>query len=70
MSKMFASWGRVFLVAVLIKFMDLGADLFALNLDSLRHIMQAGVASMIPVIIRYLNPNDTAYGINKEQSNK
>ena len=56
------SWLKVFLVAVLVKFSDLGGDLFALDLVSLRHLLQAGVIATIPVIINYLNPNDTRYG--------
>lgn len=56
------SWLKVFAVAVLIKFSDLGADLFALNLETLKHLLQAGFVATIPVIINYLNPNDTRYG--------
>lgn len=65
MKNILASWGRVMIVAVLMKFMDLGADVFALNVESLKHLIQAGVVSLIPVIIRYLNPNDSSFGVKK-----
>jgi hypothetical protein len=62
-----ASFGRVFIVAILIKFMDLGADIFALDTESAKHLVQAGVVSLIPVIIRYANPNDASFGLKKEE---
>lgn len=70
MKKILASWARVMIVAVLIKFMDLGGDIFALNLEALKHLIQAAVASLVPVIIRYVNPNDDAFGIVKEEKDK
>jgi hypothetical protein len=65
MKKIFASWGRVMIVAVLIKFMDLGGDVFALNTENLKHLAQAGIAALIPVLIRFFNPNDDAFGVVK-----
>lgn len=62
LNTMAGSWLKVFAVAVLVKFMDLGGDIFALNIDSLRHLVQAGVIAAIPVIINFLNPNDPRYG--------
>jgi hypothetical protein len=62
------SWLKIFFVAILIKFMDMGADIFALNLDSLKAFVQAGVVACIPVIINFLNPHDTRYGAGKEQN--
>jgi hypothetical protein len=56
------SWLKVFIVAVLVKFMDMGGDLFALNIETLKHLFQAGVVAIIPVIINYLNPLDKRYG--------
>jgi hypothetical protein len=64
---MAGSFGRVFMVAVMIKFMDLGADVFALNMESLRHLFQAGMVSLIPVAIRYFNPNDESFGVKKSE---
>lgn len=65
MKNIIYSWARVLIVAILIKFMDLGADIFALNSESLKHLAQAGIAALIPVIIRYLNPNDSSFGVKK-----
>jgi len=62
-----ASWFRVLIVAVLMKFMDLGADVFSLNIESLKHLAQAGIAALIPVIIRYANPNDASFGIKAKE---
>jgi hypothetical protein len=42
--------------------MDMGGDLFALNVETLKHLFQAGVVAIIPVIINYLNPLDKRYG--------
>ena len=64
---MAASFARVFMVAVMIKFMDLGADVFALNMESARHLIQAGIVSLIPVMIRYFNPNDESFGVKKSE---
>ena len=65
-TKILKSWARVMVVAILIKFMDLGADLFSMNLESLKHLVQAGVVAVIPVIIRYFDPTDTAFGVVKK----
>jgi hypothetical protein len=64
---MAASFGRVFMVAVMIKFMDLGADVFSLDIAGLKNLIQAGMVSLIPVAIRYFNPNDEAFGVKKTE---
>jgi len=66
LNTMLASWGKVFLVAVLVKFSDLGSNLFAINIETLQHLIQAGVIATIPVIINYLNTADTRYGKGHE----
>jgi len=66
LNTLWASWLKVFLVAVLVKFLDYGGDLFDVNLVTLRHLLQAGVVATIPVIINYLNPTDTRYGSHKD----
>ncbi len=65
-TKILKSWARVMVVAILVKFMDLGADLFSMNLESLKHLVQAGVVAVIPVILRYLDPTDAAFGVIKK----
>jgi hypothetical protein len=68
LNTMAGSWLKVFAVAVLVKFLDLGGDIFALNIEALKHLIQAGVVAAIPVVINYLNGGDKRYG-NKDESN-
>ena len=49
-----ASWARSFLAAALATYLAVGWDQKA--------ILASGVAAVAPVIIRWLNPNDTAFG--------
>ena len=62
LNTIWGSWLKVFAVAVLVKFSDLGGNIFALDAESLKHLVNAGVISLIPVIINFLNPQDTRYG--------
>lgn len=62
LNSIYGSWLKVFAVAILVKFSDLGADVFSLDAESLKHIVNAGVLALIPVIINYLNPADPRYG--------
>ena len=56
------SWLKVFLVAVLVEWQVLGADLWALNIVTLKHLANAGWIALLPIIINYLNPADPRYG--------
>ena len=51
-----ASWLRSYIAAALAVYMA-GGDLQAMAMG--------GVAAVVPVLIRYLNPNDAAFGIKK-----
>jgi len=53
--EMLLSWGRVFAAASLAVWMHTGA----FNFDAM---WQAGVAAVLPVVIRYLDKNDPVYG--------
>lgn len=55
--KMLASWARSFLGAAIAVYMTGNTDAKA--------ILSAGVAAVAPVILRWLNPNDTAFGRTK-----
>jgi hypothetical protein len=66
LNSVWGSWLKVFAVAVLVKFSDLGGDLFSLDLQSVKHLVNAGIIALIPVIINFLNPNDSRYGIGKD----
>ena len=50
-----ASWLRSFLAASLAVYMSGVTDLKAIGM--------AGLAAVLPVILRYLNPNDSAFGV-------
>jgi hypothetical protein len=49
-----ASWGRSFMAAVL--------ALFLAGVTDPKTLAMAGVAAVAPVILRWLNPNDLAFG--------
>jgi hypothetical protein len=61
-----ASWGRSFLAACLAQFIALGGGVFDLSADGVKTIVAAGLAAVVPVVIRWLNPNDTAFGSKGE----
>ena len=52
---MTASWGRSFATAALTCWMTY-------EVVSWKICLNAGLAATIPVILRYLNPNDAAFG--------
>lgn len=53
--EMLLSWGRVFLAASLTYAVGTGSyDIKGMGL--------AGLAAVVPVVIRYLDPNDPMYG--------
>lgn len=55
---MAASWLRSFLAA--------GLAVYMAGVTDPKAIAMAGVAAVAPVILRYLNPNDAAFGINEK----
>lgn len=50
-----ASWGRSFLAASL--------AVYLAGVTDPKAIFTAGLAALLPVLIRWLNPNDTAFGL-------
>ncbi len=54
---MLASWGRSFGGAVLALYMTGNTDP--------KDLLAAGVAAIAPMLVRYLNPKDTAFGRTK-----
>mgnify|MGYP000169633161 CR=1 FL=1 len=60
------SYARVFAATILALFLADGADLFAVGLGDLRTWLAAGIASVLPVAIRALNPEDPSYGRGSE----
>jgi len=57
-----ASWGRSFVAACLSQFLVIGGSAFDLNGDALKSVLAAGLAAILPVVIRWLNPSDVAFG--------
>jgi len=57
-----ASWARSFLAACLAQFIALGGAAFDLGADGWKSVISAGVAAVVPVVIRWLNPNDASFG--------
>ena len=51
---MAASWARSFLAASIAVYMA--------GVTDIKTIAGAGLAAVLPVILRYLNPKDTAFG--------
>lgn len=58
LNTIYGSWIKVFLSAILTMIIAKG-DIFAV---SLKECLSAGVISILPIIINYLNPHDTRYG--------
>ncbi len=55
--RMLSSWGRSFATAALTCYMTYEVITFKI-------VINAGLAATIPVILRYLNPKDSAFGVN------
>jgi hypothetical protein len=49
-----ASWGRSFLAAIL--------ALYMAGITDPKTLLSAGIAALAPVVLRWLNPNDKAFG--------
>ena len=58
-----ASWGRSFLAACLAQFIALGGGAFDFGVDGWKTILASGIAAVVPVIIRWLNPADKSFGV-------
>lgn len=61
------SYARVFVATVLALFLADGADAFSISIADLRTWLAAGIAAVLPPLIRYLNPADTAFGRGADQ---
>ena len=57
--KLLASWGRSFIAASL--------ALYATGETDPKALFTAGAAAVIPVILRWLNPKDDAFGVNAKK---
>lgn len=60
------SYVKVFLAVVLGLFLADGADVFAVDATDLKTWLAAGIASVLPLVITALDPNDHRFGRNAE----
>ena len=60
------SYVKVFLATVLSLFIAEGADVFAVDFADVRTYVSAGLASILPLLITALDPNDSRFGVNAE----
>ena len=61
-SKALKSWLKVFSATVLSLFLADGGDVVGVGWGDLRTYLAAGVASVLPLIITYVDPTDTRFG--------
>jgi hypothetical protein len=61
-TSMVQEYVRVFLATSLALFLADGADISTLTLDNAKLYINAGIASVLPIILRALNPNDGEFG--------
>lgn len=62
----------IFTTTVLGAYLSSGKDVFSITVTDWKTYVAAGVGAVVPVIIRFLNVNDDAYGLVKvvEKSKK
>ncbi len=58
LNSIYGSWVKTFVSAILTMIIAQG-DIYSVTL---KDCLSAGVISILPIIINYLNPNDTRYG--------
>lgn len=61
-TSLIASWLRAFAAIVIAMFIADGADVFAVDATDIRTWTAAGLAAILPLVARYLNPNDVEFG--------
>lgn len=64
MNPMLKSWIKVFAATVLSLFLADGGDVFGVDFGDLRTYLAAGIASVLPLVITWLDPSDTRFGRN------
>jgi hypothetical protein len=61
LNSIYGSWLKVALTAILTMIITKG-NIYEITLEE---VISASVISILPIIINWLNPNDTRYGTNK-----
>lgn len=54
---------RTLVGAVLVAFVAQGGDLFAVSLDDLRTWLAIGLVAAVPVVLKWLDPTESSYGL-------
>lgn len=67
-NKAVKSWVKVFASTVLALFLADGGDVVGVGWGDLRTYLAAGVASVLPLVITYLDPSDARFGRVSESS--
>ena len=57
---------NAFIIAIFTQFVANGADVFSLDGDTAKAILNAGVSSAAWVVFRFVNPKDTAFGLGSK----
>ena len=65
MQKVLKSWGKVFASTVLALFLADGGDVVGVGWGDLRTYLAAGVASVLPLVITWVDPSDERWGKTK-----
>jgi len=61
LNSIYGSWLKVALTAILTMIITKG-NIYEITLEE---VISAGIISILPIIVNWLNPNDTRYGTNK-----
>jgi hypothetical protein len=61
LNSIYGSWVKIFVSAILTMIV-VKNDIYSVTL---KECISAGIISILPIIINYLNPNDTRYGKQK-----
>jgi len=62
-----ASWGRSFVAACLAQWIALGGSAFDSDANTFKSVVSAGLAAILPVVLRWLNPSDKSFGYKGEK---
>ena len=62
MNAMLKSWIKVFAATILSLFLADGGDIVSVDMGDVRVYLAAGVASVLPLVITWLDPTDTRFG--------
>lgn len=62
MNPMVKSWLKVFAATVMSLFLANGGDVFSVDWADLRTYVAAGIASVLPLVITWLDPTDGRFG--------